>query len=283
MFSIERMCRVLKISRSSYYRWLNHGPSKRAIEHSLFTTLIKDAFELSKGTYGAIRIAEELKREKYCISRRRVSKIMKENGLVSKHKRKFKVTTDTQHNYPICRNLLDQNFVVDRLNQIWISDITYIPTKKGWMYLTTVIDLYDRQVIGWSLSKSLHTGETIVPAWKMACDKRKITESLLFHSDRGIQYASREFKSLLKSNDLITQSMSRKANCWDNAVAESFFKTLKVELVYDYEFESIEEAKSKVFEWIEIWYNRKRLHSSLGYKTPYEVEQEFYRKINLAA
>lgn len=238
---------------------------------------------MSNKTYGSTRIAEQLKRKHHLISRRRVAKIMKENGWISKYKKKFKVTTDTEHNYPVCRNLLDQNFTVDRLNQVWVSDITYIKTKKGWLYLTTIIDLYDRQVIGWSLSSRLSTYQTIISAWKMATSKRKITKPLLFHSDRGIQYASKEFRKLLKSNYLIDQSMSRKANCWDNAVAESFFKTLKVELIYDCELESIEEAKSKVFEWIEIWYNKKRLHSSLGYKTPYEVEQEFYQKINHAA
>lgn len=277
------MCKVLKISRSSYYRWLNNGPSKRTLEHSLFTELIKKEFDLSNGTYGSTRIVEQLRRKHYRISRRRVAKIMKENQWISKYKKKFKVTIDTEHNYPVCRNLLNQNFRVDRLNQAWVSDITYINTKKGWLYLTTIIDLYDRQVIGWSLSNRLYTNQTIIPAWRMAISKREINQPLLFHSDRGIQYASKEFRRLLKNNPLITQSMSRKANCWDNAVAESFFKTLKVELVYDYNFESIEEAKSKVFEWIEIWYNKKRLHSTLGYKTPYEIEQEFYRKINHAA
>ena len=171
----------------------------------------------------------------------------------------------------------------DSLNQAWVSDITYIKTKKGWLYLTTIIDLYDRQVIGWSLSTRLYTHQTIIPAWRMAMGKRKITQPILFHSDRGIQYASKEFRQLVKSCPLITQSMSRRANCWDNAVAESFFKTLKTELIYGNTFDSIEEDKSKIFECIEIWYNKKRLHSSLGYKNPHEVEQELYLKINHAA
>jgi len=277
------MCKVLKVSRSSYYRWLSYGPSKRAIEYSLFTDLIKQEFDLSHKTYGSTRITEQLKRKNYKISRRRVAKIMKNNNWISKYKKKFKVTTDTEHNYPICRNLLNQDFTADRLNQVWVSDITYIKTRKGWLYLTTIIDLYDRQVIGWSLSSRLYTNQTINRAWLMAISKRKITQPLLFHSDRGIQYASKEFRSLLNSDNLITQSMSRKANCWDNAVAESFFKTLKVELIYHDEFKTIEEAKLKIFEWIEVWYNKKRLHSSLEYKTPYEVEQEFYKKINHAA
>jgi transposase InsO family protein len=207
---------------------------------------------------------------------------MKENNWTSKHKKKFKATTDSNHKYPICRNLLNRDFNPDRLNQVWVSDITYIKTQKGWLYLTTIIDLYDRQVIGWSLSTGLHTNQTIVPAWKMAISKRKITQPLLFHSDRGIQYASKKFRKLLKANALITQSMSRKANCWDNAVAETFFKTLKIELVYDNKFETVEQAKTDIFEYIEIWYNRKWQHSSLGYKTPFEVEQEFYQFKNVA-
>jgi putative transposase len=163
-----------------------------------------------------------------------------------------------------------------------VSDITYIRTGQGWLYLTTIIDLYDRQVIGWSLSTRMYTNQTIIPAWKMAVSKREITEPLLFHSDRGIQYASIEFRKLINKNTLITQSMSRKSNCWDNAVAKSFFKTLKVELIYQHKFTTIEEAKLAVFEYIEVWYNRKRLHSSLGYKTPKEMELEFYKIKNVA-
>lgn len=207
---------------------------------------------------------------------------MRANNWTSKHKRKFKATTDSNHKYPVCRNLLDRNFSPSRLNEAWVSDITYIQTNQGWLYLTTIIDLFDRQVIGWSLSASLHTSQTIIPAWKMAISKRNINIDLIFHSDRGIQYASKTFRTFIKSNPLVTQSMSRKGNCWDNAVAESFFKTLKVELIYGDDFKTIEQAKTAVFEYIEIWYNRKRLHSFLGYKTPYEVEQEFYQFKNVA-
>lgn len=266
------MCEVLKVSRSSYYRWFGNGPSKRSVENSLFTDLIKEVFDLSKQTYGSPRITEELRRKGYCISKRKVAKLMRVNGWRSKLKKKFRITTDSNHPYPVCRNHLNRNFKPDELNEVWVSDITYVKTVKGWLYLTTIIDLYDRQVIGWSLSTSLYTNKTIVLAWKMAVSKRTITKPLLFHSDRGIQYASKEFRKLISSNTLVTQSMSRKANCWDNAVAESFFKTIKVELIYQRKFKSIELAKSAIFEYIEIWYNRKRIHSSLGYKTPREVE-----------
>lgn len=276
------MCRVFKVSRSSFYRWYTAGPCKRALEHSLFTDLVKKEFDLSKQRYGSTRIAEQLKRKGYLISRRRVAKIMRTNNWSCKHKKKFKATTDSNHNYPVCRNLLNRKFNPRRLNEAWVSDITYIQTKQGWLYLTTIIDLFDRQIIGWSLSTSLQTNQTIIPAWKMAIGKRKITMDLIFHSDRGIQYASKAFRAFIKSDPLVTQSMSRKGNCWDNAVAESFFKTLKVELVYGCDFKTIEQAKTCIFEYIEIWYNRKRLHSSLGYKTPYEVEQEFYQFKNVA-
>ncbi len=291
------MCSVLKVSRSSYYRWFSGGPSNRFIENSLFTDLIKEVFDLSSQTYGSPRpesfvrtgeaIAEQLKRKGYKISKRKVAKLMLLNGWRSKLKRRFKVTTDSNHRYPVCSNHLNRNFAPKSLNEVWVSDITYIRTADAWLYLTTIIDLYDRQVIGWSLSTRMYTDQTIIPARKMAVSKREITESLLFHcfansskalgSDRGIQYASIEFRKLINKNTLITQSMSRKANCWDNAVAESFFKALKAELIYQHKFTTIEEVKLAVFEYIEVWYNRKRLHSSLGYKTPKEMELEFYK------
>lgn len=269
------MCKVLKVSRSSYYRWFSSGPSNRAIENSLFTDLIRNIFDSSQKTYGSPRIAAELNRQGYHISKRRVAKLMRLNGMRSKIIRKYRITTDSNHRYPICRNYLNRNFTPDDLNQVWVSDITYIQTKQGWLYLTTVIDLFDRQVIGWALSTTLYTNQSIIPAWKMALSKREIDKPLLFHSDRGIQYASKEFRKHIKTNKLITQSMSRKGNCWDNAVAESFFKTLKSEMIYHHSFKTIQEAKLAVFEYIEIWYNRKRLHSSLNYKTPKEVELEF--------
>ena len=276
------MCKVLKVSRSSYYRWFCKGPSKRSVENSLFTDLIKEIFDLSYQTYGSPRITEELRRKGYCISKRRVARLMRVNGWRSKLKKKFRVTTDSNHRYPVCRNLLNRNFNPKELNEVWVSDITYIKVSNRWLYLTTIIDLYDRQVIGWSLSTNLYTDKTIIPAWKMAISKRSITKPLLFHSDRGIQYAAKEFRKVIKSHNLVTQSMSRKANCWDNAVAESFFKTIKIELIYQRKFNSIELAKSAIFEYIEIWYNRKRLHSSLDYKTPREVELEFYQIKNVA-
>ena len=200
---------------------------------------------------------------------------MKLNYLRSKVKRKHRITTDSNHKFSISKNHLNRAFTPATLNEVWVSDITYVRTAQGWLYLTTIIDLYDRQVIGWALSSNLSTKRTIIPAWRMALSKRNITKPLIFHSDRGVQYASNLFRKHLKNNKLIAQSMSRKGNCWDNAVAESFFKTLKTELIYHEKYESVLQAKTSIFEYIEIWCNRKRLHSFLGYKTPIEVEQEF--------
>ena len=176
---------------------------------------------------------------------------------------RFVTTTDSKLNYPVATNVLDQEFEATRPGEIWVSDITYVRTKNGWLYLTVIIELYDRKVIGWSMRKGLSAVETIIPAWLMATRKRPITQNLIFHSDRGIQYACKEFVNILNANMLITRSMSRRGNCWDNAVDESFFKTIKVE-------------------WLESWYNRRRRHSALGYKTIEELEINNYKFKNAA-
>lgn len=276
------MCKVLKVSRSAFYSWYQGAPSKRFKETQFFTTLIKKAYDNSKKRYGSPKITEVLRSQGYTISQKRVAKIMSLNGWFSIVKKRFKVTTDSKHKEPICKNILNRKFDVERPNKVWVSDITYIKTATGWLYLTTVIDLYDRQVIGWALSTTMHTEKTIIPAWNMAISKRKIDKPLIFHSDRGIQYASKDFRELLKGNANITQSMSRKGNCWDNAVAESFFKILKSELVYHRKFKNQRQAKTEVFEFIEVWYNKKRLHAKLGYKTPKQMELQFYQNLKVA-
>ena len=198
---------------------------------------------------------------------------MKVAGIRSVVHRKFKIrTTDSNHNYPIAKNLLDRKFAPGAVARAWVSDITYIRTTQGWLYLTVIVDLADRKVVGWSLSETMKTYDTVMPAWKMAIKNRPIVTPLIFHSDRGVQYACHEFRNVLKAHPLVVQSMSRKGNCWDNAVAESFFKTLKSELIYTTEPTTMAEAKVNVFEFIEIWYNRKRMHASLGYLTPAEYE-----------
>jgi len=276
------MCKVLNVSRSSYYKWLKGGISKRKYENQILTNEIIKIFDMSKKTYGSPRVLKELNRRGFNASKPRVAKLMRNSGLKSKVRKKYKITTDSNHKYPIADNLLNRNFSPVTINKVWVSDITYIRTKQGWLYLTIVMDLFDRQIIGWALSKTMHANRTIIPAWKMAMSKRRITSELIFHSDRGVQYACNEFRNLLKRNPLVKQSMSRRANCWDNAVAESFFKTIKTELIYHEKYNTINEAELSIFEYIEIWYNKKRLNSSLGYLTPYEYEMKHYKFKNAA-
>lgn len=202
---------------------------------------------------------------------------MKAHGIKSVvHKRFRTQTTDSNHNYPVAKNLLDRNFAPEKTGKAWVSDITYIKTLEGWLYLTTVVDLGDRRVIGWALSQTMKTSETVIPAWNMAIKNRPVNSELIFHSDRGVQYACHEFRDILSTKKLVSQSMSRRANCWDNAVAESFFRTLKTELIHQMEIKSIEATKIEVFEFIEIWYNRQRIHASLGYMTP----EQYGRNLN---
>jgi transposase InsO family protein len=276
------MCTVLNVSRSGFYAWLNNSPSDRSIENRHLTDQIVKAHQSSKKIYGSPRITIELNNQGVKVSRPRVARLMKEAKIRSVVKKKFKITTDSRHKYPIVENKLDRQFKPEKTSEAWVSDITYIKTKQGWLYLTIVLDLGDRKVVGWSLSTTMKAVETVVPAWNMAEKNRPVKEALIFHSDRGIQYACNEFRSLLAPNPLITRSMSRKGNCWDNAVAESFFKTLKTELVYQNKFVNKAEAALAVFEYIEIWYNRKRLHSALGYMSPQDFG-EFLNKQNIAA
>lgn len=278
MFAIEKMCRVLKVSRSGFYHWVNRIPSCRELENTQYMDLIKQEHKNSKGRYGSPKITEVLKAKGYRISRPRVARLMKKAQIRSIIKKKYKVaTTDSKHSYPIPENLLQRNFKSSRPGQVWVSDITYIPTAKGWVYLTVIIDLFDRKVVGWSLSDSMTTKETIVAAWNMAIINRPINDGeLLFHSDRGVQYACSEFREFLALKK-VKQSMSRKGNCWDNAVAENFFKILKSELVYHVSFFSKSAAKLEIFEFIEIWYNRKRKHSVLGYRSPEEYSNQQFK------
>jgi putative transposase len=218
-------------------------------------------------------MTKELRARGWTVSLNRVAKMMRAASIWARKPKRFVVTTDSKHNYPVVPNVLDRKFRATRPGQIWVSDLTYVRTKNGWLYLTVIIDLYDRKVIGWSMSTGLSAEETVIPAWLMSRWNRPITQELIFHSDRGIQYACKEFANILNANKLITRSMSRKGNCWDNAVAESFFKTIKIEWIYSKNYVNQEQAQLSIFEWIESWYNRRRRHSALGYKTMEEFEQ----------
>lgn len=271
------MCKVLKVSKSGYYHWCNRSISKREKENTELLKEIIDIYNQSNSTYGSPRIQEELHRRGYKVSRPKVARLMRNENIQSKIRKKWVVTTDSKHKYPVAPNLLNRVFTVDLPGQVWVSDLTYIKTKQGWVYLTVVIDLFDRKVIGWALSNNMLAVETTIPALKMAIYNRNRSENLIFHSDRGVQYACNDFTELINRKNIV-QSMSRKGNCWDNAVAESFFKSLKVESVYRSDFKSKREARREVFKYIEIWYNRKRRHSALGYATPLEMETLFNSK-----
>ena len=267
IYSIEKMCKVLEISNSSYYKWKKQAVSERQKRVILIKEAITNIYFTAKQRYGSPRITLELQNIGYQISRITVAKYMKQLGLYSKLSKKFKVTTDSKHNHFVVPNILKREFTVKEPSKAWVSDITYIHTKDGFLYLTIILDLFDRKIIGWSLSNGLSTKQTTLSAWKMALKNRKITNELIFHSDRGIQYANKNFTNMLDSFKTVTRSMSRKGDCWDNAVAESFFKSLKTELIYGNKLITKEQMELEVFEYIEIWYNKKRRHSALNYKT----------------
>jgi transposase InsO family protein len=278
------MCKVLSVSRSGYYNWLTRKSSKRSLENRILTEQIKRIHLESKQRYGSPKITQVLNKATKWVSRHRVARMMKSLDLRSRIKPKFKVTTDSKHNLPVCENILNRDFTSQGLGEKWVSDITYVSTKEGWLYLTAIIDLADRKAIGWSLSDTMTAETTVIPAWNKAIKNRRIQPGLIFHSDRGVQYACKEFRSVMKSKNIqINQSMSRKGNCWDNAVAECFFKILKSEIGYDVKFETRKEASLVLFEFIEMWYNRKRIHETLGYKTPIEMENALLNKYKLAA
>lgn len=272
------MCAVFEVSRSGYYAWLTRNPSKLSIGNQALCREIEAIYYSGKGRYGSPKITKVLKSRGICVSRPRVARIMKAKGLRSVIVGKFKVcTTDSNHDKEISTNILNREFTATAPSEKWVSDITYIRTKYGWLYLTVIMDLFDRKIIGWAMSKGMTAGETVVAAWSMAVKNRAVRDSLIFHSDRGVQYASNEFRARLKSAQ-IRQSMSRKGNCWDNAVSENFFKILKSETGFNTVYESFEAAEREIFEFIEIWYNRQRIHSLLGYMTPEEFGKSIIKQ-----
>ena len=278
LFSIEKMCQVLKVSSSGYYRYKSRKTSNRLQRIIGIKQKITSIYFEAKQRYGSPRMTIELQSLGYEISRVTVAKYMKQMGLRSKLSKKFKVTTDSKHNYLRVGNVLNRAFNPKSPSKVWVSDITYIHTKEGFLYLTTIIDLYDRKVIGWSLNDIMSTENTILSAWRMATRNRNVEQGLIFHSDRGVQYANNKFANVLNSYKKITRSMSRKGNCWDNAVAESFFKSLKTELIYGNKLISKEQMKLEIFEYIEIWYNKKRRHSALNYQNIEEFNNQFNYK-----
>lgn len=267
LYSTKKMCRVLGVGEVSYYRWKNQLISETQLRIILLQQEVLSLFIEGKQRYGSSRIATELQNRGYKITRTTVSRYMNQLGLQRKITKKFKVTTDSNHNHYIAPNLLNRKFNVKQPCRAWVSDITYIKTAKGFLYLTVILDLFDRKIIGWNLSNGLSTKLTIVPAWEMAINNRPVTNELIFHSDRGVQYANKNFTKLLDSYKIIKRSMSRKGNCWDNAVAESFFSTLKRELIHKNKLLNQKQMKAEIFEFIENWYNKERIHSTLNFIT----------------
>lgn len=263
------MGKVLGISRSGFYAWKSRDV-KQATKDLRLLRAIEDIHRSSRKTYGSPRIFSQLKALGFKTSKSKVERLMRENKIRAKMKRKFKATTNSKHDHPVAKNILNRNFAPEAVNKVWAGDITYIWTKEGWLYLAVILDLFSRQVVGWSMSERMTKGLAI-NALSMAITKRRPPKGLIHHTDRGSQYACSSYRKILKLIGAIC-SMSRKGNCWDNACVESFFHSLKTEMTFFEEFETRAEAVSKIFEWIEVFYNRQRIHSFLGNKTPEQFE-----------
>jgi putative transposase len=271
MFAIETVCDVLDVSRSGYYAWLERPASARATRREELAVKIKAVHEDNRGVYGSPRVCQALKAQGESVCENTVASVMKEQEIRAKTKRKFVPrTTDSNHCQPLAGNVLDRQFAAELPNQKWAVDITYIPTGQGWLYLAGVIDLCSRMIVGWSMADHMRT-DLVSDALHMAIARRCPAEGLLHHSDRGVQYASDSYQHLLQSHGM-ESSMSGKGDCWDNACMESFWATLKTELVHHDHYATRDQARQSIFEYIEVFYNRKRLHSSLGYQSPEAFE-----------
>lgn len=261
---------MLQASRSGYYSWRKGRVTQRQLRQEELLQRIEHYHKESRGTYGSPRILRKLREEGVVVNHKTVEELMKKHGIHAKTKKKFKATTNSKHNLPIAENLLDRKFTACAPNQAWVGDITYVATDEGWLYLATWIDLWSRKIVGWSMDSRI-TADLVIDAFRMGVFRRKRAPDLV-HSDRGSQYASNDFRKELETFRC-QQSMSRKGNCWDNAVAESFFGTLKRELVHHEKYKTREQARLSIFDFIETFYNRRRAHSHLDYISPDEFEQ----------
>lgn len=275
-FPVNVMCRALGVSRSGYYAWRARGPSQRAKQNAKLCSKIIDIHKRSRGTYGSPRVTAQLHDEGFVANRKRVARLMAQMGLSGELKPKFK-NANSQPSNTMSPNILDRNFKTEQPDQVWVSDITYIPTAAGWLYLAVVIDLFSRRVVGWAMAEHMRA-ELVVDALAGALGSRVPSQrGLVFHSDQGSQYSSERVREAL-SKEKIVSSMSRRGNCWDNAVAEAFFATLKRELVYRRIYLTPAEATTSIAEWIEVFYNRQRRHSTIGYQSPAQYEEDFYAR-----
>lgn len=268
---VGERCRLLRVSRSGYYAWCRRSPSRRRRENELLVQEIKAIHERSRRCYGSPRIHAELLGMGIECGRNRIARLMRLHGIRARHRRKYRYTTDSKHDYPVAPNLLNRCFAVSRPDKVWVSDITYIATAEGWLYVATVMDLYARRIVGWSMGERVTRGLTMA-AMQMALIRREPGPGLIHHSDRGSQYACDDYRELLRRNG-IRCSMSRKGDCYDNAAKESFYSSMKREWVFGRNYQTRREARADLFEYIEIFYNRQRRHSTLGYLSPAEFEE----------
>lgn len=275
-FPVKKMCHVLKLSLSGYYRWWKAPLSSRQIEKENLKRRIRELFAKHNGMVGSPIITADLHDDPGFskVSRPRVARLMREMGLKCRTVKKFVVTTDSKHNEPVAPNLLDRQFTTSSPDQVWVSDITYLKVGSKWYYLTVFLDLFSRIVVGWDLSASLER-HSAIRALNKSILRRRPSQGLMVHSDRGVQYASADFRGVLQRQGFV-QSMSRKGNCWDNAVAESFFHSIKTQLVHHRRFQDAAEAEQALFHYIEVYYNRQRKHSTNGYKSPAHYELEWW-------
>jgi putative transposase len=275
---LRLMCRILEVSSAGYHAWRKRGPSAHAMADERLMLNVRVAFTRSRKTYGAPRVHQELQAQGIPVGKKRVARLMQVDGLVARRKKRRVVTTDSAHTHPIAPNRLDRQFDVNgvqALNRTWVSDITYIPTGEGDLYLAVVLDLASRRVVGWSMQETLEA-ELALAALRMAIERRRPIRGLLHHSDRGSQYTCEAYQRLLTAHGM-DASMSKKGDCWDNAVAESFFATLELELITGARWKTRDEARRAIFGFIETWYNLERRHSTLGYRSPATYEREVLR------
>jgi len=276
LYPVRLLCRTLAVSPAGFYAWCRRGPSLRSRDDAALKVEIRASHAASGKRYGSPRIHADIKAGDQRVGRKRVARLMREEGLAGARKRRFRVTTDSRHSHPVASNELQRNFTADAPNKVWVTDITYIWTREGWLYLAAILDLYSRRVVGWSMDSYLDRSLAL-DALGMALKTRRPEVGLVHHSDRGVQYASADYQAQLRTHGIVC-SMSRKGDCWDNAVAESFFSTLKAELVHRTDYVSRSHARASIFEYIEVFYNGRRRHSALGYLSPVAHETADARK-----
>lgn len=274
-YSVGRICELLGVSRSGYYAWKNRKPSEREQINRALIDHIRRIHKMSRKAYGSPRVYAQLKKQGVSCNQKTVARLMHQDGLKGQRKYRKVITTNSKHEFPIASNVLNREFTADKPNQKWVADITYIPTEEGWLYVAGVLDLFSRKIVGWDMSSQIDA-LLVEKALRMALYLRQPGKGLLHHSDRGVQYASHQIRNILAANQ-IQVSMSSKGNCYDNAVMESFFGTLKNEWVHHQKYKTRSQARTDIFGYIEGFYNTVRLHSTLGYLSPVEYEAQYQK------